>query len=134
MNLQFIRGHVGADPDIHTFQDGEKVANFSVASTERWTDGNGDKREETEWHRVVVRGKNRIDNYVGKYIRKGSSVLVMGRTRSRTWTDNNGVERVTKEIVVGKFGHCELLDRAPSNSRAEPPPLERGDLDDEIPF
>ena len=134
MNQATICGHLGADPNIHTFQDGEMVANFSVATTETWKDGNGEKKELTEWHRVVVRGSNRIKAYIEPYFRKGGRVLVQGRIQTRVWTDENGIERQTKEIIVGKLGMCDLVDRKGNSTRNDPPPPVRDDLDDEIPF
>lgn len=154
LNRAMIIGNVGKDPDIRTTTTGNKVASFSVATSDRWTDKNtGEKKEKTEWHRVTVFNEN-VVGIVEKYVAKGSKVYIEGKLRTRKWTDKDGVERYTTEIVLENFaGQIELLDKR----QGGPPPADDGsfgetpqnrsdrkpatsaagknsDMDDEIPF
>ncbi|QDF14251.1 single-stranded DNA-binding protein [Dinoroseobacter phage vB_DshS-R4C] len=147
-NQVTLVGHLGAAPEVRTFQNGGKVANLSLATSESWKDRNtGERQERTEWHRVAVTA----DGLVGvleRYTRKGSRVMVQGSLRTREWQDQSGQDRYTTEVVVAGFsGVVKLLDRkADTHGAGDPGPgpgpgpasgsPETGgrDLDDEIPF
>jgi single-strand DNA-binding protein len=155
VNKVILIGNLGRDPEIRSTQDGTRVANLSIATSESWRDKNsGERREKTEWHRVVIFNE-RIVDVVEKYLRKGSKVFVEGQLQTRKWTDQQGVEKYTTEVVLGRFrGELTMLDgRGDSGGMSEPAMAEadapaasseprqrraaaaaRGDLDDEIPF
>ncbi|QLB12682.1 single-strand binding protein [Bisgaardia hudsonensis] len=98
VNKVIIVGNLGNDPEIRTMQNGEAVANISVATSESWTDKNtNERREITEWHRIVF--YRRQAEIVGEYLRKGSKVYVEGRLRTRKWQDQSGQDRYTTEII-----------------------------------
>ena len=97
VNKVIIVGNLGRDPEIKTFPSGDKVANVTIATTDRWKDKQtGEMKEATEWHRVVFNG--RLAEIAGQYLRKGSQVYVEGSLRTRKWTDQNGVEKYSTEI------------------------------------
>ena len=149
LNRATILGPVGKDPTTKTMNSGDKVANFSIATSENWTDKqSGEKKEKTQWHNIVVWGK--LADIVEKYVRKGSKVFVEGAIETRKY-EQNGVEKYTTEIVLRGFDAKLLLldgksDGAGHNPGAardedDPPPKTGGggettvyDLDDEIPF
>ena len=149
LNRATILGHVGKDPTTKTMNSGDKVANFSIATSESWTDKqSGEKKEKTQWHNIVVWGK--LADIVEKYVRKGSKVFVEGAIETRKY-EQNGVEKYTTEIVLRGFdtklllldGKSDGAGRNPGAARDEddPPPKTGGggettvyDLDDEIPF
>ena len=162
VNKVILIGNVGKDPEVRTTQDGTKIVQFSLATSDTWNDkASGERKERTEWHRVVVFNE-RIGDVVEKYVRKGSKVYVEGALQTRKWTDQTGQEKYTNEIVIGRFrGELTLLDsrnagaeggeggyqpgeRAPARPAAAPAarsgapswdaPKGGGDLDDEIPF
>lgn len=143
VNKVILIGNLGRDPDIRTTQTGDKVAQLSIATSESWRDKNtGDRRERTEWHRVVV-FNDRLVEVIDKYAKKGRSVYIEGQLQTRKWTDQSGQERYTTEVVLQKFrGEFTMLgagDRDPGPSGAEdyghnPGATGRGDLDDDIPF
>jgi len=144
VNKAIIVGNLGSDPEIKTFPDGNKVCNLSVATTEKWTSKEGEKRERTEWHRVVVRqqGKSKIiDAFIEPYVKKGNKVYVEGSIQTRSW-EQDGAKRYTTEIIVSGFNSAfELLERAPKGGNGETkkddipfdPPAADTDLDDQIP-
>lgn len=151
LNRATIAGRLGRDPEIRTMGSGDKVANFSVASSERWKDkATGDKKERTEWHRVTVWGKS-VD-FVERYLRKGARCYVEGQLQTRKWTDSAGVEKYSTEIVVrwpvGDVKVIDWPDDEAAGDEASAPDLYgtgvqgpaadtssgTGDLDDEIPF
>ena len=111
LNKVQVIGNLGKDPEIRHSQDGSKIATFSVATSETWTDkASGERKEKTEWHRVVV-FNDKLSEVVEKYIRKGSKVYVEGQLQTRQWTDTNNNERYTTEIVLQKFrGEITMLD------------------------
>ncbi|MEQ1694740.1 MAG: single-stranded DNA-binding protein [Hyphomicrobiaceae bacterium] len=117
MNRATLIGHVGKDPEIRSMQSGEKVGNFSLATSQRWTDKNtGEKKEQTEWHRIVVFNDN-LCGIIEKYIKKGSKLLVEGEIRTRKWTTESGEDKYSTEIVLGKFGgQIQMLDKIESHS------------------
>jgi len=163
VNKVILVGNVGKDPEVRNTQDGSKIVNFSLATSETWNDrASGERKERTEWHRVVV-FNDRIGDVVEKYVRKGSKVYVEGALQTRKWTDQSGQDKYSTEVVIGKFrGELTLLDsrggggegaeggggggyqreRAPARAAAAPrgdspswdAPKGGGDLDDEIPF
>ena len=115
MNKVQLIGHVGKDPDIRTLQNGGKVATFSVATSEVWKDKSGQRKERTEWHRVVVFSPGLVD-LTEKYIHKGSKLYVEGQLATRKWTDNKGTENQTTEVILKAYsGEIELLDRKPQD-------------------
>ena len=111
VNKVIIIGNLGRDPEVRTMQSGDKVANFSVATSERWKDRNsGEMQERTEWHRVVIFG--RTAEIAEQYLRKGSKVYIEGQLQTRKWEDNQtGQERYTTEIVIRPYrGEMTMLD------------------------
>ncbi|HZY17307.1 MAG TPA: single-stranded DNA-binding protein [Ramlibacter sp.] len=97
VNKVIIVGNLGRDPEMRTFPSGDRVANVTIATTDRWKDKqSGEMKEATEWHRVVFNG--RLAEIAGEYLRKGSQVYVEGSLRTRKWTDQQGVEKFTTEI------------------------------------
>lgn len=97
VNKVIIVGHLGRDPEMRTFPNGDRIANVTIATSEKWKDKQtGDMKEHTEWHRVAFTGK--LAEVVGEYLRKGSLVYVEGSLRTRKWTDQNGVEKFSTEV------------------------------------
>lgn len=117
VNKAIIIGNVGKDPEVRTFQNGGKVCTFSVATSESWKDKTtGEKKERTEWHRISVLNENLV-GIAEKYIRKGTKVYVEGQLETRKYTDGNGVERYTTEIVLRPYrGEITLLSSKESGS------------------
>lgn len=111
VNKVILIGNVGKDPEVRSGQDGSKIVNFSLATSETWNDrASGERKERTEWHRVVV-FNDRIADVVEKYVRKGSKVYVEGSLQTRKWTDQSGQEKYTTEVVIQRFrGELTLLD------------------------
>ena len=152
LNRATLIGNVGQAPEIRSTADGRSTASFSLATNERWVDKqSGEKKERTEWHRIVVFNERLVDNVIDKYVAKGSSIFVEGKIQTRKWTDNNGVERYSTEIVISGFdGQLQLLGGRAEGSSPRPPaagsddygrtspgPVRAhnpADLDDEIPF
>jgi single-strand DNA-binding protein len=161
VNKVILVGNLGKDPEVRTGQDGSKIVNFSLATSESWNDrASGERKERTEWHRVVV-FNDRIGDVVEKYVRKGSKVYIEGSLQTRKWTDQSGQEKYSTEVVIGRFkGELTMLDGRSGGeggmSEGGFQPRERaaasrgapaargggaswdvpkgGDLDDEIPF
>lgn len=101
-NRAIIMGNLGKDPEVKSMNNGDQVASFSVATTERWTDkGSGQKKEATEWHNVVCFNQAQI-KFIEQYLTKGSSVLVEGQIKTRSW-EKDGVKQYRTEIVIGRF-------------------------------
>lgn len=108
VNKCIILGNLGNDPEVKYTASGSAIANLTVATSESWNDkATGEKKEITEWHRVVLFGK--LAEVAGEYLRKGSQVYIEGQLRTRKWTDNSGVEKYTTEIVVGMNGVMQML-------------------------
>ena len=102
LNKVMIIGNIGKDPEVRYTPDGAAIANLSLATTSSWKDKNtGEKKEETEWHRVVF--YNRLAEIVGEYAKKGRPLYVEGRLKTRKWTDKEGVERYTTDIVADQM-------------------------------
>lgn len=110
MNEATLIGNLGNDPEIRTTNNGSRVCNFSLATTEKWKDKqSGEKRERTEWHRVVV-FQDGLVGVLEKYVKKGDKLMVRGSIQTRKWQDKAGVDKYTTEIVVQGFGgQIELL-------------------------
>ena len=113
LNRVTLIGNLGKAPEVRTFQNGGRVANFSIATSERWKDKNtGEKREQTEWHDIVVKNAHLV-GIVEKYLEKGSRVYVEGQLKTRKWTDKEGKDHYKTEVVVSPFhGEITLLDGA----------------------
>jgi single-strand DNA-binding protein len=111
VNKVILVGNVGRDPEIRNMQNGGKVAQLSVATSETWRDKNsGERQERTEWHRVVIFNERLID-VVERFVKKGGKLYVEGELQTRKWTDNQGQERYTTEIVLQRYrGELTLLD------------------------
>src|SRR5579862_1851632 len=119
VNKVILVGNMGKDPEVRTTQDGTNIVNYSLATSETWNDrASGERKERTEWHRVVV-FNDRIGEVVEKYVRKGSKLYVEGALQTRKWTDQAGVEKYTTEVVIGRFrGELTMLDGARSGDGA----------------
>ncbi len=111
VNKVILVGNLGRDPEIRNLQGGDKVAQLSLATSESWKDRqSGDRREKTEWHRVVIFNPHHAD-IAERYLRKGSKVYIEGQLQTRKWQDQSGAEKYTTEIVIGRFkGELALLD------------------------
>ena len=159
MNRVTLVGNVGKDPEARTFQNGGKVVNFSIATSETWKDkGSGERKEKTEWHNVAV-FQDGLTDIAERYIRKGSKVLVEGKLQTRKWQDQSGADRYSTEVVLQGFDAKILLldgkqdgggrgdDRNGFGDRSEPThgatrdhqaSISTGrqfaDLDDDVPF
>lgn len=152
VNKAILIGYLGRDPEIRSTQDGRRVANLSIATSDRWTDKqSGEKRERTEWHRVVIFNDNLV-NIVERFCKKGSMVYIEGKIRTRKWTDQQGVEKYSTEITLENFGGAvQLLNKVEGGDdenqdqgsdsydrgRAVAGAANRGQpdiLDDDIPF
>jgi len=117
VNKVILVGNLGRDPEIRFTQSGQKIANMSIATSETWRDKqSGERREKTEWHRVVVFDE-RLADIVEKYIKKGSKVYLEGALQTRKWTGNDGIEKYTTEVVLQRFsGVLTMLDSAGDSS------------------
>ncbi|MFG1263282.1 MULTISPECIES: single-stranded DNA-binding protein [Xanthobacter] len=137
VNKVIIVGYLGKDPRIAKTQAGARIASFSVATSESWRDkATGERREETEWHQVVIYNERLVDA-AEKFLKKGSKVYVEGKNATRAWTDRAGVTRYVTEVVLKPFrGELTLLDtteRAPAPDEGSYGAAPAGP-DDEIPF
>src|SRR3954470_23729038 len=154
VNKVILIGNLGADPEIRSLNSGDRVANLRIATSENWRDkSSGERKEKTEWHRVVIFNDNLV-KVAEQYLRKGSKVYLEGQIQTRKWADQAGVEKFSTEIVLQKYrGELTMLDgRGGDAEQGEgggysggfssrprnqsPPPREdfSADLDDEIPF
>ncbi|WP_336764427.1 single-stranded DNA-binding protein [Asaia sp. VD9] len=153
VNKVILVGNLGRDPEVRNAQSGAKIVNLTVATSESWNDRNsGERKERTEWHRVVIFNE-RLADVAERFLRKGRKVYIEGQLQTRKWTDQSGEDRYTTEIVIDRFrGELTLLDNAQSYSdesrfglddrpsRNAPPRQSQetsnsgSDLDDEIPF
>ena len=116
VNKVIIVGNLGRDPEVRTFQNGGRVAHFSVATSESWKDKTtGEKKERTEWHRVSILNENLV-GIAERYLKKGAKVYIEGQLETRKWTDKEGQEKYTTEIVLRPYrGDITMLDSANSN-------------------
>ncbi len=156
VNKVILVGNLGRDPEVRHAQNGSKIVNMSVATSESWKDRqSGERREKTEWHRVVIFDE-RIGEVAEKYLRKGSKVYLEGSIQTRKWTGNDGVEKYTTEVILPRFnGVLTMLDTrgggegggysgGGGGGDTSPPDWDSpdsgggmgggADLDDEIPF
>ncbi len=144
VNKVILIGNLGRDPEIRSMQSGDRVANLSVATSDRWRDKqSGDMQERTEWHRVVVFDQQIVD-VIERYLAKGRKVYLEGELQTRKYTDQSGVEKYSTEVVLRRFrGQMIMLDSrgeaaagAPSGGGERAPAAEpaAADLDDDIPF
>ena len=142
VNKVILIGNLGADPEIRRTQDGRPIANLRIATSESWRDkASGERKEKTEWHRVVIFNKN-LAEVAEKYLRKGSKVYVEGQLQTRKWTDKDGAEKYSTEVVLQNFrGELTMLDGkgggeggGRSGAGESPASFQRDDMDDEIPF
>ena len=157
VNKVILIGNLGRDPEIRRTQDGRPIANFTVATSETWRDkATGERREKTEWHRVVIFSEG-LCRIAEQYLKKGSKVYLEGQLQTRKWQDQSGQDKYTTEVVLQGFNsQLTMLDRAGDRRRDRlgrqwrrlrllgPPSREkqpamagagkRGDMDDEIPF
>lgn len=101
VNKVILVGNLGRDPEVRYTSDGKPVANFTLATTERWNDPSGERREKTEWHRIVVWGKQA--EIAGEYLKKGRQVFIEGSLQTREWTDRDNNKRQTTEVRVLRF-------------------------------
>ncbi len=111
VNKVILVGNLGRDPEVRSLSDGSPVVNLSLATSERWNDrASGERRERTEWHRIVI-FNDRLADVAQKYLRKGSKVYVEGQLQTRKWTDQAGVEKYSTEVILGRFrGELTMLD------------------------
>jgi len=158
VNKVILVGNLGKDPEVRRMQDGRPVVNMSVATSESWRDkATGERKEQTDWHRVVIFNEG-LAKIAEQYLKKGSKVYLEGALQTRKWTDQQGVEKYSTEVVLQGFNSAlTMLDRAgggggasefgndnssdfgSSRREARQPAMaggggKRGDLDDEIPF
>jgi len=163
VNKVILVGNLGRDPEARTMQSGGKVVTFSIATSESWSDkGSGERKERTQWHRIVIYNE-RLGEVAERFLKKGSKIYIEGALESRKFTDKDGQERETTEVVLRNFrGELTMLDgrqdgggaseggyaprerapaRAPAGGDARPAagptwdaPKGRSDLDDDIPF
>jgi single-strand DNA-binding protein len=104
VNKVILVGNLGRDPEVRNTQDGKMIVNMSLATSETWRDRNsGERRERTEWHRVVI-FNDRIAEVAQKFLKKGSKIYIEGQLATRKWTDQGGQERYTTEVVIPRFG------------------------------
>jgi single-strand DNA-binding protein len=146
VNKVILVGNLGRDPEVRRLTSGDPVVNLSVATSESWRDkASGERKERTEWHRVVIYNEN-LAKVAEQYLHKGSKVYIEGALQTRKYTDKDGAERYTTEVVLQKFrGELTMLDARGDSDRSERQPtmagaseggrsFERAELDDEIPF
>ena len=156
VNKVILIGNLGADPEIRRTQDGRPIANLRIATSESWRDKNtGERREKTEWHRVVIFNEG-LCRIAEQYLKKGSKVYIEGALQTRKWTDKDGIEKYSTEVVLQGFNsQLTMLDRAGGGGNSEfsggggdfgssgvstrKPAMaggggKRDDMDDEIPF
>jgi single-strand DNA-binding protein len=150
VNKVILVGNLGRDPEVRRLTSGDPVVNLSIATSESWRDkASGERKEKTEWHRVVIFNEN-LAKVAEQYLKKGSKVYLEGQLQTRKYNDKDGSEKYSTEIVLQRFrGELVMLDaRGGDGDRAERPAMasasagasegsrsfQRADLDDEIPF
>lgn len=144
VNKVILIGTLGKDPETKTFQNGGSLTQFSIATSEAWTDkASGEKKEQTEWHNIVL--QNKLGEIAQQYLKKGSKVYIEGKLRTRKWQDQNGQDRYTTEIrgdQMQMLGGNEQSQQPPQQQGyAQPKPQQGyvpqnggGELDDDLPF
>ncbi|HMH65362.1 MAG TPA: single-stranded DNA-binding protein [Rhizomicrobium sp.] len=146
VNKVILVGNLGKDPEVRRLTSGDPVVNLSIATSESWRDkASGEKKEKTEWHRVVIFNKNLAD-VAEKYLKKGAKVYVEGQLQTRKWTDKDGAEKYSTEVVLQNFrGELTMLDGRSGGGEGggsfggrgaseAPASFQRDEMDDEIPF
>jgi single-strand DNA-binding protein len=149
VNKVILVGNLGKDPEVRRMTSGDAVVNLSIATSETWRDkSSGERKEKTEWHRVVIFNKN-LAEVAEKYLKKGAKVYVEGQLQTRKWTDKDGAEKYSTEVVLQNFrGELTMLDGrngggegggggfgGGSRGASEAPAsFQRDEMDDEIPF
>lgn len=143
LNKVTLIGNLGRDPEIRSMNNGGEVATLNIATSESWNDkATGERRDKTEWHRVVI-FKEGLIGIVKSYLKKGHRVYIEGQLQTRKWLDSNGQEKYTTEVVLQGFNaNLILLDGTRSQDPASsgktqdksPVSFENNELDDEIPF
>src|SRR3954465_6216890 len=148
VNKVILVGNLGKDPEVRRMTSGDPVVNLSIATSETWRDkASGEKKEKTEWHRVVIFNKNLAD-VAEKYLKKGAKVYVEGQLQARKWTDKDGAEKYSTEVVLQNFrGELTMLDGRSGGGEGggfggggsrgageAPASFQRDEMDDEIPF
>lgn len=134
LNKVILIGRLGRDPETRSMPNGDAVCNFSVATSEKYTDKNGQRQEATEWHNVTMYRK--LAEIAGKYLTKGSQVYLEGKIQSRKYTDKNGVERTAYDIIANEMkmlgGNSQATQEQPKRQQATAAPVE--DISDDVPF
>ena len=145
VNKVILVGNLGKDPEVRRMTSGEPIVNLSVATSDSWRDkATGEKKERTEWHRVVIFNEN-LAKVAEQYLRKGSKVYLEGALQTRKWTDKEGAEKYSTEVVLQRFnGTLVMLDgrggegggasRERVGASEAPAAFQRDEMDDEIPF
>nr|WP_294555944.1 single-stranded DNA-binding protein [uncultured Rhodopila sp.] len=111
VNKVILVGNLGKDPEVRSTQDGSKIVNLTLATSETWNDrASGERKEKTEWHRIVI-FNDRVADVAERFLKKGAKIYVEGSLQTRKWTDQQGQERYTTEVVIGRFnGQLTMLD------------------------
>ena len=144
VNKVILVGNLGRDPEVRHTQDGKPIVNLSLATSETWRDRNtGERKEKTEWHRVVIFNEG-LAKVAEQYLKKGSTVYIEGQLQTRKYTDKDGVEKYSTEVVLQNFrGELTMLDGKGegggsggdrSGAGETPASFQRDEMDDEIPF
>lgn len=128
VNKVILIGRLGKDPDVRTMQSGDKVVSFGLATSESWRDkASGERKEKTEWHNVVIFNEN-LARVAEQYLKKGSSCYIEGQLQTRKYTDKDGNERQTTEVVLQRFrGELTLLDKRSDDAGEAPKKAEGSD-------
>lgn len=133
LNKAQLIGNLGKDPEVRYTNDNRPIATITVATGESWNDKDGNRQEKSEWHRVVIFGK--LAEVIEKYLKKGDKVFFEGKLQTRQWTDKEGTERYTTEIVVDSFnGQMVMLGSKGGNTQEKQVENNEPDFDDDIPF
>lgn len=139
LNKVMLIGHLGADPEARSLNNGGQVVNLRLATSESWKDKDGNRQERTEWHSVVIFNEA-LGNVAKSYLRKGSKVYIEGSLQTRKWQDQAGADRYSTEIVLQKFnGALVLLDSKAEGATEQPhrqlePAAFDADIEDGVPF
>lgn len=138
LNKIMLIGRVGKEPETKTLPSGGKVASFSLATSEKWKDKDGQKQERTEWHNIVIYNEGLV-NVVASYVKKGSQIYVSGKSVTRKWQDKSGVDKYTTEVVLRGFdAELKLLDSNKQQTKEQTEELPQdavaAGIDDDIPF
>lgn len=143
LNKVTLIGNLGKDPEIRSTGDGKEIANFSIATSETWKDKTtGEKKDKTEWHRVVCFNEG-LTRVIKNYVKKGTKLYIEGQLQTRKWTNQEGQEKYTTEVVLQNYNSSLILldskaENAPqganSTSVVNKPEFKNEELDDEIPF